>query len=688
VSSALEQRFPDSVFLRNTKGERARFKKANLGNRNWAGWVHLQSYGKAPAVLVSDLKVGDYILYNYGYKSQIKSITPKGKASVVVETESAKDGKLYDRTYRLKSLIPILSDRQIQIHQRLKSKGYAAETKTKNQQERQIIFSLAEDLIYKAFDYYNKCLNRDGYHPEDEDEEEIEDMCREAVALARSIGLDVEYRPYMDNRLGISDLEDQLYEEGMEAGLEDSFGADEEFCELCDQDTESCFCGYCDNYRCYNNMSNASNLDYKPIGVENLCEHGFCIVCHESKPITVWDGPTPHAAMSEPYCSCGKFGTETFGAEEGNTKWDRALAQMKKYSPPEEEVIMFSHIPKWPYDAWMENNLPPYFNKELVDEDLFDRANLMENVVLFLPSCDSSHNSATLQVSQKISREKVVKQLKDWGIDTSTLKHYLTDWGVGGVEEMSIYEFEIPHTLLCDWSNAYVRDTYYDDDDGTGYTTFGQDCLRCNAHRRGDIGGKVSWDMKAEKFGAEAGTYRINWDDGEEGVTFDYEGGDDMDFDDEWTDRFWDASNPQVKKDAESFNAVVIAPEPPKGIVEKALMNHYLFQESTLRQALMEIENRVELGLMSVEEAEKRLNRLIQQKMRSENYASENTSKKLLSGVFMLVAVASLWRAVTVTEDTYLFPKENKYMTILGSASIGLGILAWKGDSILAALED
>lgn len=599
MSSTLEQRFPDSVFLRNTKGERARFKKANLGNRKWSGWVHLQSYGKAPAVLVSDLKVGDYILYNYGYKSQVKSITPKGKASVVVETESAKDGKLYDRTYRLKSLIPILSDRQIQIHQRLKSKGYAAETKTKNQQERQTKYRLAEDLIDDASDYYNKCLNRDGYHPEDEDEEEIVDMCREAVALARSIGLDLEYRPYM-NRLGISDLEDQLYEEGVEAGLEDSFGAED----------------------------------------ENL--------------------------------------------------WNKAFAQMKKYSPPEEEVIMFAHIPKWPYDLPMENNLPPYFNKELVDEDLFDRANLMENVVLFLPSCDSSHNFASLQVSQKISREKVVKQLKDWGIDTSTLKHSLTDWSGGSyeVEEMSIYRFEIPPTSLCDWSNAYVRDTYYDDDDGTGYTTFGQDCLRCNAHRRGDIGGNVSWDMNAETFGAEAGTYRINWDDGEEGVTFDYEGGDDMDFDDEWTDRFWDASNPQVKKDAESFNAVVIAPEPPKGIVEKALMNHYLFQESTLRQALMEIENRVELGLMSVEEAEKRLNHLMQQKLRSENYATENTSKKLLSGVFMLVAVASLWRAVTVTEDTYLFPKENKYMTILGSASIGLGILAWKGDSILAALED
>jgi len=622
VSSTLEQRFPDSVFLRNTKGERARFKKANLGNRKWSGWVHLQSYGKAPAVLVSDLKVGDYILYNYGYKSQVKSITPKGKASVVVETESAKDGKLYDRTYRLKSLIPILSDRQIQIHQRLKSKGYAAETFESDQ--------------FPSMHY--------GDHDSDAQEK---------------------YQEFLDEWDGDDD----------------------------------------------------------PPSFEEW-----------EKQLDEYD------RKLQAYQDSAEYAEESFGAEDENL-WNKAFAQMKKYSPPEEEVIMFAHIPKWPYDLPMENNLPPYFNKELVDEDLFDRANLMENVVLFLPSCDSSHNFASLQVSQKISREKVVKQLKDWGIDTSTLKHSLTDWSGGSyeVEEMSIYRFEIPPTSLCDWSNAYVRDTYYDDDDGTGYTTFGQDCLRCNAHRRGDIGGNVSWDMNAETFGAdeefyeeypakyyqidedegvfhlpatdaywvvhgedaltkeqsqelafgaEAGTYRINWDDGEEGVTFDYEGGDDMDFDDEWTDRFWDASNPQVKKDAESFNAVVIAPEPPKGIVEKALMNHYLFQESTLRQALMEIENRVELGLMSVEEAEKRLNHLMQQKLRSENYATENTSKKLLSGVFMLVAVASLWRAVTVTEDTYLFPKENKYMTILGSASIGLGILAWKGDSILAALED
>ena len=593
MSSVLEQRFPDSVFLRNTKGERARFKKANLGNRNWAGWVHLQSYGKAPAVLVSDLKVGDYILYNYGYKSQVKSITPKGKASVVVETESSKDGKLYDRTYRLKSLIPILSDRQIQIHQRLKSKGYAAETKTKNKRKRKIKFSLAEDLIDDASDYYNKCLNRDGYHPEDEDEEHIVDLCREAEALARSIGLDVEYRPYM-NRLGISDLDDQLYEEGKESGLEralmvTSFGADEEEEE------------------------------------EDLMYH--------------WD-------------------------EEAGLFFDYMILEQ----PDGEKIIVY----------WIMNEDLDQVGKgqiSLLNDNL-------EIDSIFIEPSYQRKGIATSFVNHVVDY---------WGIDSDnlTFSDAVSDEGASFIDS-----FRADEEFYEEYPAKYYQT---DEDEGVFYLPAtdsywlvqGEDAL-------------TKEQSKELAFGAEAGTYRINWKDGKRGVTFDYEGGDDMHFDDTWTDLFWDASNPQVteaparkkrglfrgKRGAESFNAVVVAPEQPKGSVEKALMNHYLFQESAMRQALMEIENRVDLGMMSVEEAERKLNRLIQQKMRSENYASENTSKKLLSGVFMLVAVASLWRAVTVAEDAYLFPKENKYMTILGSASIGLGILAWKGDTILAALED
>ncbi len=514
------------MFLRNTKGERARFKKANLGNRKWSGWVHLQSYGKAPAVLVSDLKVGDYILYNYGYKSQVKSITPKGKASVVVETESAKDGKIYDRTYRLKSLIPILSDRQIQIHQRLKRKGYAAETKTKDN----LPLSFSTHSVNSAL-----CIASDPYY---------------------SAGLCYDETNHKVDRTGNI------------RGSHGSYGEGEPSCVHCKR---------------------------------------------------VWKKMT----------------------DEDKEAWKKAFIDWND----EYEVISFEA------DEEFYEEYPAKYYQTDEDEGVF-----------YLPATDSYWVVQGEDALTKEQSKELAFGAEEEFYEEYPAKYYQTDEDEG--------VFYLPAT-----------DSYW--------VVQGEDAL-------------TKEQSKELAFGAEAGTYRINWKDGKRGVTFDYEGGDDMHFDDTWTDLFWDASNPQVteaparkkrgmfrgKRGAESFNAVVIAPEKPKGIVEKALVNHYLFQESTLRQALMEIENRVELGLMSVEEAEKRLNRLMQQKMQSENYAAENTSKKLLSGVFMLVAVASLWRAVTVTEDTYLFPKENKYMTILGSASIGLGILAWKGDSILAALED
>jgi len=49
-----------------------------------------------------------------------------------------------------------------------------------------------------------------------------------------------------------------------------------------------------------------------------------------------------------------------------------------------------------------------------------------------------------------------------------------------------------------DWSNDYVRDTVYDDDE-TGGVTFGQRCLYCDVERRGSLSGDVHWDMAAEE---------------------------------------------------------------------------------------------------------------------------------------------------------------------------------------------
>jgi hypothetical protein len=100
------KRFPNSIILYNTKGIPAKFRKDELDQRDWDGWVQLQSYGRTPAVKAEKLTLGDVIIYNYGYKGKILSIKPKGKASLVVETKTP-DGKIYDRTYRKTSLIPV-----------------------------------------------------------------------------------------------------------------------------------------------------------------------------------------------------------------------------------------------------------------------------------------------------------------------------------------------------------------------------------------------------------------------------------------------------------------------------------------------------------------------------------------------------------------------------------------------------
>ena len=188
----------------------------------------------------------------------------------------------------------------------------------------------------------------------------------------------------------------------------------------------------------------------------------------------------------------------------------------------------------------------------------------------------------------------------------------------------------------------------------------------------------------------------IRTDEHEDGASAssDYVGFMDEDGNTQWTPQPFNQRgdpNPAYKKGAESFNAVVIAPEKPKGAVERAMMNHYLLKEGELRHALEVLENELALGIISEREAHQRFEEIVKTHMErrySESEVSTTGRKTLTSGVFMLVSVASLWRAVTVTENDYLFPNERKWMSILGSAAIGLGILALKGDSILAAVGE
>ena len=82
-------------------------------------------------------------------------------------------------------------------------------------------------------------------------------------------------------------------------------------CDLCDCCEDHCFCGYCDNDKCYNSGLNATNNDYTPVGIDNLCEDGFCEWCHTTKshPNLVNQG-----YVASPYCECHAFNAESFEA--------------------------------------------------------------------------------------------------------------------------------------------------------------------------------------------------------------------------------------------------------------------------------------------------------------------------------------------------------------------------------------
>ena len=81
--------------------------------------------------------------------------------------------------------------------------------------------------------------------------------------------------------------------------------------------------------------------------------------------------------------------------------------------------------------------------------------------------------------------------------------HYF-DWDFDSFEPAKCTDHE--------WSNAYVRDTEYDED-GSGSVAFGQDCTICGVQRRGSAYSEVSWDMKAETFNADDWEYTDEWYD-------------------------------------------------------------------------------------------------------------------------------------------------------------------------------
>ena len=67
--------------------------------------MRLQSAGWVEAIKAEELQVGMRIMWNYGYTSDVVSITPKGQQSLVIAERSNHDGKMYERTARKSRLI-------------------------------------------------------------------------------------------------------------------------------------------------------------------------------------------------------------------------------------------------------------------------------------------------------------------------------------------------------------------------------------------------------------------------------------------------------------------------------------------------------------------------------------------------------------------------------------------------------
>lgn len=67
--------------------------------------IHLQGIGEKSAVPASELKPGDIILWNYGYKSRVLEIVKETKKSVVLKTQSCDSLAVCERRFLKSRLV-------------------------------------------------------------------------------------------------------------------------------------------------------------------------------------------------------------------------------------------------------------------------------------------------------------------------------------------------------------------------------------------------------------------------------------------------------------------------------------------------------------------------------------------------------------------------------------------------------
>lgn len=59
--------------------------------------IHLQGIGEKTAVKAETLKVGDMLMWNFGYTSTITKIIKVSEKSILFETKSDDSGNIYQR---------------------------------------------------------------------------------------------------------------------------------------------------------------------------------------------------------------------------------------------------------------------------------------------------------------------------------------------------------------------------------------------------------------------------------------------------------------------------------------------------------------------------------------------------------------------------------------------------------------
>jgi hypothetical protein len=71
--------------------------------------THLQGIGTMPARPAADIKVGDTLIWNYGYESKVEAITPRGKTMITLHTSWVNHGTVCtgQRHHKLTSLLVV-----------------------------------------------------------------------------------------------------------------------------------------------------------------------------------------------------------------------------------------------------------------------------------------------------------------------------------------------------------------------------------------------------------------------------------------------------------------------------------------------------------------------------------------------------------------------------------------------------